>query len=56
MGFLRPLKGRDSTYEVHRILRSFIDAQWLGQMSEHLSAYAVHAEAEREDQPGARHD
>lgn len=51
MGFLRPLKGRDGTYEVRRILRSFVDAQWLGQMSERLSAYAAHAGTEREDRP-----
>jgi hypothetical protein len=46
LGFLRPLKGRDQTYEVRRILRSFVDAQWLGQFSEKLAAYAAHG---RED-------
>jgi hypothetical protein len=43
LGFLRPLKGRDDTYEVRRILRSFVDAQWLGQLNERLAAYAGHA-------------
>jgi hypothetical protein len=43
LGFLRPLKGRDDTYEVRRILRSFVDAQWLGQLSERLTDYAAHA-------------
>jgi hypothetical protein len=41
LGFLRRLKGRDDTYEVHRILRSFVDAQWLGQLNERLTGYAA---------------
>jgi hypothetical protein len=43
LSFLRPLKGRQDTYEVRRILRSFVDAQWLGQLNERLATYAVHA-------------
>src|SRR5262249_60688991 len=43
LGFLRPLKGRDDTYEVRRILRSFVDAQWLGQLNERLADYVGHA-------------
>lgn len=41
MGFLRQLKGREDAYEVRRILRSFVDAQWLGQLNERLAAYAA---------------
>lgn len=52
LGFLRPLKGRDDTYEVRRILRSFIDAQWLGQLNERLAAYAGHAGETFEDEAG----
>jgi Domain of unknown function (DUF4194) len=43
LSFLRPLKGREDTYEVRRILRSFVDAQWLGQLNERLATYAMHA-------------
>jgi hypothetical protein len=43
LGFLRLLKGRDDTYEVRRILRSFVDAQWLGQLNARLADYAGHA-------------
>jgi len=43
MGFLHPLKGRAETFEVRRILRSFVDAQWLGQLNERLATYAVHS-------------
>jgi Domain of unknown function (DUF4194) len=42
LGFLRPLKGREDTYEVRRILRSFVDAQWLSELNERLAAYAAH--------------
>ncbi len=42
LGFLKPLKGRDETYEVRRILRSFVDAQWLGALAERLADYAAY--------------
>ena len=45
LGFLRPLKGRDDEYEVRRILKAFVDAQWLGSLDERLAAYRQHAVA-----------
>ncbi|MBO0741881.1 MAG: DUF4194 domain-containing protein [Hyphomicrobiaceae bacterium] len=56
LGFLRPLKGRNDTYEVRRILRSFVDAQWLGQMNERLEAYAGYASEALEGEVEAAHD
>jgi hypothetical protein len=56
LGFLRPLKGRDDTYEVRRILRSFVDAQWLGQLNERLAAYAGHAGETLEREAGAANE
>jgi hypothetical protein len=56
LGFLRPLKGRDDTYEVRRILRSFVDAQWLGQLNERLATYADHAGEASEGEAGAAHE
>jgi hypothetical protein len=53
LGFLRPLKGRDDTYEVRRIMRSFVDAQWLGQLNERLAAYAGYAGETLEDEAGS---
>jgi uncharacterized protein DUF4194 len=53
LGFLRPLKGRDDTYEVRRILRSFVDAQWLGELNERLEAYAGYAGEALEGEAGA---
>lgn len=41
-GFLKPMKGRSDSYEVRRILRSFVDAQWLGDLNDRLTAYATH--------------
>src|SRR5262249_25130221 len=56
LGFLRPLKGRDDTYEVRRILRSFVDAQWLGELNARLAAYAGHAREALESDTGAANE
>lgn len=39
MGFLRRLRGRDDQFEVRRILKAFVDAQWLGELDRRLAAY-----------------
>jgi hypothetical protein len=44
MGFLRPMKGSENAFEVRRILRSFVDAQWLGQLNERLASYRTHSQ------------
>jgi hypothetical protein len=43
IGFLRRLRGMDSQYEVRRILKAFVDAQWLSELDQRLSAYRGHA-------------
>jgi len=43
MGFLRRLRGTDNQYEVRRILKAFVDAQWLSELDQRLSAYRTHA-------------
>lgn len=45
LGFLRRLRGREDEYEVRRILKAFVDAQWLGDVNERLNAYRDHATA-----------
>jgi hypothetical protein len=55
LGFLRPLKGREYTYEVRRILRSFVDAQWLGRLNERLAAYVTYAGTSEEGEPQSSH-
>lgn len=46
MGFLRRLRGTDNQYEVRRILKAFIDAQWLSDFHQRLSGYRDHASAD----------
>jgi hypothetical protein len=43
LGFLRPLKGQPDQFEVSRILKAFVDAQWLGQLAARLEDYGNHA-------------
>jgi hypothetical protein len=40
LGFLRPAKNADPVYEVRRILKAFVDAQWLADFDTRLAAYA----------------
>lgn len=47
MGFVRVLEGAEGNYEVLRILRSFVDAQWLGEVEQRLQAYQVYAQGEQ---------
>lgn len=39
LGFLRLMKNQDSAFEVMRILKAYIDAQWLQSFDERLSEY-----------------
>ena len=39
LGFLRKLKGQADTYEVARILKAFVDAQWLEEFDARLADY-----------------
>ena len=39
LGFVRRLRGQDGMIEVQRILKAFVDAQWLAQFDERLAAY-----------------
>ena len=42
MGFLRRLSGRDDQFEVRRVLKAFVDAQWLNEFEQRLAAYRDH--------------
>lgn len=39
LGFLRKLRGQPGTYEVTRILKAFVDAQWLEEFDVRLADY-----------------
>ena len=53
LGFVRRLRGQDGMFEVQRILKAFVDAQWLGEFDARLAAYRAQlqgrAEAADED-------
>lgn len=49
LGFLRKLRGQqEPLYEVSRILKAFVDAQWLNEFDQRLAEYAALNEVERE--------
>ncbi len=39
LGFLRRLRGQDESYEVARILKAYVDAQWLEEFDARLADY-----------------
>ena len=42
LGFLRKLRGGEDRFEVRRILKSFVDAQWLSEFDRRLADYKAH--------------
>ena len=48
LGFLRPLRGQADHYEVRRILKAFVDAQWLNEFDGRLAEYREHAKRNAE--------
>ena len=56
LGFLRRLRvgtanpgGQTAVFEVRRILKAFVDAQWLAELDVHLAAYQSYLEGESEE-------
>jgi hypothetical protein len=41
LGFLRPAKNSEQIYEVRRILKAFVDGQWLADFDARLAEYAA---------------
>ncbi|EKD37177.1 MAG: hypothetical protein ACD_75C01227G0004 [uncultured bacterium] len=39
LGFIRPLHGQKQMFEVRRILKAFVDAQWLSEFDQRLALY-----------------
>jgi len=42
LGFIRRLKGEKDKIEVIRILKAFVDAQWLSELEDRLKQYQDH--------------
>lgn len=49
LGFVRRLRAQEERFEVRRLLKSFVDAQWLDAFEQKLAAYRAHAESRREE-------
>jgi len=39
LGFVRPLRGQKQMFEIRRILKAFVDAQWLTEFEQRLEEY-----------------
>ena len=48
LGFVRRLRGQDGMFEVQRILKAFVDAQWLGEFDARLAAYRAQLQGKSE--------
>jgi hypothetical protein len=51
LGFLQKLRGRDDAFEVRRILKAFVDAQWLSELNQRLADYRAHGTGNQEENP-----
>ena len=49
LGFLRRIKDGDASYEVRRILKAYVDAQWLADFDARLAEYAAELTGTRPD-------
>lgn len=47
LGFIRRLRGQTQMIEVRRILKAFVDAQWLGEFDERLKTYRDRLSADK---------
>ena len=48
LGFLRRLRGQKNRYEVQRLLKAFVDAQWLSELHARLQAYRAYLQSKEE--------
>ncbi len=53
LGFARRLRGQEGMFEVQRILKAFVDAQWLGEFDARLAAYRALLESNALAKSGA---
>jgi hypothetical protein len=47
LGFVRRLRGQEHMFEVQRILKAFVDAQWLAEFDGRLAAYRSQLESDQ---------
>jgi hypothetical protein len=51
LGFLRRLRPKEERFEVQRIVKAFVDAQWLAEFEERLARYREHAVGDLKNGP-----
>jgi hypothetical protein len=51
LGFLQKLRGRDDAFEVRRILKAFVDAQWLSELNQRLADYRAFESGGAQENP-----
>ncbi len=56
LGFVRRLKGEKDKIEVIRILKAFVDAQWLSELEDRLKQYQDHLANDRDSVPDGGND
>lgn len=52
LGFLRRIKGAEDHYEVRRILKAFVDGQWLQDFDQRLAEYAAELDGDDHEETG----
>lgn len=52
LGFVRRLRGQERMFEVRRILKAFVDAQWLAEFDRRLADYRQHLAQRQEGGDG----
>src|SRR5690606_12976152 len=50
LGFLRRIKGAEDHYEVRRILKAFVDGQWLADFDQRLAEYAAELDGDEHEE------
>lgn len=50
LGFLRRVTGQQDVYEVRRILKAFVDGQWLAEFDQRLTEYVAQLTGPRDDE------
>ena len=50
LGFVRRLRGQENMIEVLRILKAFVDAQWLAEFDARLDGYRAHLERRSDEE------
>lgn len=49
LGFIRRLRNQNDKIEVRRIIKAYVDAQWLNEFDQRLQSYREHARPDGED-------